>query len=520
MQKALKCAILAVVLVPVICGLSLADYIPEAPDTLDILRDPAKTPVLLHFYTPGNGMPVNPENLDAEEIFISGFVPDSLIDPIIGYMIESIEEAAPHAKPPLGIAAVVASWNDADYLTVGVIVGGDPPHTILWNYEYPLPLPMPGDPEDPDAIPVERSIFAVAFNPESPEKDTTGGTWATGVASGPGGESYSDGIDIHHPDKAPMCEMPDSLTVCMGGELGTVCVRLRSDATLTPETAIEILLELFGEVEEVGQAMSAAMDNNQQEILDSGYEQMLSFFVEGESGCEEGDNSAACMVFEGGEGIGLPLGGWLRLSPRVMNLASHGRWIRAKVMPQAPYSAEDIDLASVVLSTELGEVHFDPSDPWRLIHLCNGKSILRMHFPWCEFSQILEKGRHVEVTCEFKIGNQLFVTTDYVRVIDRWWWGWHKDDFDGKHEAAEVASSSGTHILFAINRAGAQSRLDVFDVRGRLINTLVDEQLPPGEYSYSWSGEDSRGVRMPAGVYFYRLQVDDFESSSKFILLR
>jgi flagellar hook assembly protein FlgD len=86
--------------------------------------------------------------------------------------------------------------------------------------------------------------------------------------------------------------------------------------------------------------------------------------------------------------------------------------------------------------------------------------------------------------------------------------------------ADRLVVSSGTNATFEIAGAAAQTRLDVFDVRGRLISTLVNEQLPAGEYDYTWSGDDSRGVRMPAGIYFYRLQVDGFESSSKLILLR
>ena len=516
MLRSLRAVLLAVVLIPVLSGIAFADYIPEEPDTLNIFTDPSKAPIFKHFYTPGNGMPVDLENLGVEQLFVEGFIPDTLIGPIVDKMVHSIELASRFANPPRGIAAVAASWNDAGWLTVGVIIGGAVDEHILKIYEYPLPLPQPGNHKDTDDIPVERAIFVVAFAPDSPEKYTTLGTWATGIASGPGGESASDGIDIHHPDKGPLCDLPDSLTVCIHGDLGSMCVRIRADAALTPQDAIDILRQLFGEVLEVSVAMSASMNNNQQQILGSGYETMLSFFVEGQSGCEEGDYSTACMVFEGGAGIGLPLGGWLFLTPRAMNLSSNGLWITARVMLQDPYCAEDINLASVVLFTEHGALPFDLSDYWRLVQLCDGRSYLLMKFPWDEFSQLLEVSTHFPVNCVFNIGSQVFLTEDIIKVIDRQWQAHGR----GQRDMAELTGFSGKNVFFAIEHADAHARLDVFDVRGRLIATLVDEQLPAGDYDYSWNGEDSRGDRMPAGVYFYRLQVDEMETSSKFILMK
>jgi hypothetical protein len=49
-------------------------------------------------------------------------------------------------------------------------------------------------------------------------------------------------------------------------------------------------------------------------------------------------------------------------------------------------------------------------------------------------------------------------------------------------------------------------RLDVFDVRGRLVRTLVRSDLGPGHHRVHWTGDDAAGRPLPSGLYFYRLR--------------
>jgi hypothetical protein len=48
-------------------------------------------------------------------------------------------------------------------------------------------------------------------------------------------------------------------------------------------------------------------------------------------------------------------------------------------------------------------------------------------------------------------------------------------------------------------------RLSVFDVRGRLVETLVDAVKSPGDYVVEWNAS-----RLASGVYFYRLRAADY----------
>jgi hypothetical protein len=51
----------------------------------------------------------------------------------------------------------------------------------------------------------------------------------------------------------------------------------------------------------------------------------------------------------------------------------------------------------------------------------------------------------------------------------------------------------------------ARVSLKVYDVRGALVRTLEDRNLPAGRYEVGWHGIDNRGSSVASGIYFYRL---------------
>jgi len=63
-------------------------------------------------------------------------------------------------------------------------------------------------------------------------------------------------------------------------------------------------------------------------------------------------------------------------------------------------------------------------------------------------------------------------------------------------------------------------RLAVYDVRGRLVKTLVVESQSAGAYTVEWRGGDDFGLPVPAGVYLYRLDAGRWSATRKTILLR
>jgi hypothetical protein len=62
--------------------------------------------------------------------------------------------------------------------------------------------------------------------------------------------------------------------------------------------------------------------------------------------------------------------------------------------------------------------------------------------------------------------------------------------------------------------------LKIYDLLGREVRTLVDEEQEAGYYEVEWNGEDEKGREASSGIYFYRLQSHDFTDTKKLILLK
>ena len=63
-------------------------------------------------------------------------------------------------------------------------------------------------------------------------------------------------------------------------------------------------------------------------------------------------------------------------------------------------------------------------------------------------------------------------------------------------------------------------RLDLFNILGQNVRTLVDESKPAGEYKAVWDGRDNRGQPVSTGVYLYRLRVGETVLTRKMLLLK
>ncbi len=63
-------------------------------------------------------------------------------------------------------------------------------------------------------------------------------------------------------------------------------------------------------------------------------------------------------------------------------------------------------------------------------------------------------------------------------------------------------------------------RLDVYDVSGRRVRTLVEAFRAKGAYTVDWNGIDEQGGRVSSGVYFYRLFAGKQVLNRKMVLLR
>jgi hypothetical protein len=79
--------------------------------------------------------------------------------------------------------------------------------------------------------------------------------------------------------------------------------------------------------------------------------------------------------------------------------------------------------------------------------------------------------------------------------------------------------NANTKISFVIPVA-SNVTVNIFDMLGRRVRTLLDNQLQAGEYSVAWDGRSNSGEPMSSGVYFYNIKTTGFEESKKMVILK
>jgi hypothetical protein len=62
--------------------------------------------------------------------------------------------------------------------------------------------------------------------------------------------------------------------------------------------------------------------------------------------------------------------------------------------------------------------------------------------------------------------------------------------------------------------------ISIFDVRGALVRSLVDEERTPGSYVATWDGRADNGSLAASGVYFYSMRAGDYVESRRMVLLK
>ena len=79
--------------------------------------------------------------------------------------------------------------------------------------------------------------------------------------------------------------------------------------------------------------------------------------------------------------------------------------------------------------------------------------------------------------------------------------------------------NSSTQIRFSIPGASPVS-VKVYNLLGKEIKLLLEENLPAGEHTVQWNGKDSKGNNLPGGVYFIQMIADSYQKTIKAVLLK
>ena len=76
-----------------------------------------------------------------------------------------------------------------------------------------------------------------------------------------------------------------------------------------------------------------------------------------------------------------------------------------------------------------------------------------------------------------------------------------------------------TELRYSLPYAGRVA-LAVYDLRGGRVTTLVEAEMPAGEWTVEWDGLDGLGVAVPSGVYLARLKTPAGIQTVKMMLTR
>ena len=76
-----------------------------------------------------------------------------------------------------------------------------------------------------------------------------------------------------------------------------------------------------------------------------------------------------------------------------------------------------------------------------------------------------------------------------------------------------------TTISFSLSKA-EQIKLQVYNVKGQLVKTLIDGSKESGFHNVVWNGEDNNFSKVSSGIYFYKLETSTGNEIKKMLLMK
>ena len=76
-----------------------------------------------------------------------------------------------------------------------------------------------------------------------------------------------------------------------------------------------------------------------------------------------------------------------------------------------------------------------------------------------------------------------------------------------------------TNIRFQLSTQ-SNVKLEIFNILGQKIKTLIDEEKSPGYYTIDWAGKNDYGYSVNSGIYFIKFSSDKFSDVKKMMLMK
>ena len=77
-----------------------------------------------------------------------------------------------------------------------------------------------------------------------------------------------------------------------------------------------------------------------------------------------------------------------------------------------------------------------------------------------------------------------------------------------------------TQISFDVPEGSELVRLNIYNILGKKVSTLLNNVLSPGKHNIEWNAKDNEGNPVASGIYFYELSSSSFTARKKMLLIR
>ncbi|MCK4410559.1 MAG: immune inhibitor A, partial [Candidatus Eisenbacteria sp.] len=150
-------------------------------------------------------------------------------------------------------------------------------------------------------------------------------------------------------------------------------------------------------------------------------------------------------------------------------------------------------------------------------------------FAWRQETFDLTSYENQQIQIRFRFASDASVTEE----------GWYIDDINLTSTSAQTSVPEGEDVprTFALRQnvpnpfnpvtviqyqlpSEAHVTIDVFNIAGKLVATLVDEEQDAGVKAVTWDGTNATGEKVASGIYMYRMQAGDHASRKMMVLLK
>jgi len=76
-----------------------------------------------------------------------------------------------------------------------------------------------------------------------------------------------------------------------------------------------------------------------------------------------------------------------------------------------------------------------------------------------------------------------------------------------------------TNIAFDIAK-DSNVKIEIFNIKGQKVKTLLNDNKKAGKYSVQWNGVDDNNHNVGSGIYFYRMETENYTATNKMLLMK